>query len=211
MLVAGAGALMWSASSVQGLQVEHDATSATASIAATKTFIELAADSGHSGGARESKDKKAKPPVEPPAAPPEELTPAEQYCNSVQEAAAAAQIVLKKKELEEARGALEARIQQLDAKVAETKGWLKQRMDFLEKANGSLVEIYTKMSAEAAASRLVAMNEMVAAAILAKVPPRGASAILGEMNAAKAARLSSLLAGAAEVSATLKQPAEGSP
>jgi flagellar motility protein MotE (MotC chaperone) len=43
------------------------------------------------------------------------------------------------------------------------------------------------------------MNEGVAAAIIAKMPPKTAGLILGEMDAAHAVKLSSYLAGAGEI------------
>ena len=57
--------------------------------------------------------------------------------------------------------------------------------------------IYSKMSAEAAAPKLAIMDEMVAAAVLAKLKPQIASAILGEMDTEKAAKLTMLIAGGA--------------
>ena len=55
------------------------------------------------------------------------------------------------------------------------------------------------MKPEVAATQLVAMNQMTAAAIVAKLPPKAAGAILAEMDPQHAARVSSILAGAIEI------------
>jgi len=67
---------------------------------------------------------------------------------------------------------------------------------FMKLANDGLVEIYSTMRADAAAPQLAAMNEVTAAAIVMKLPPKVASAVLAEMEADKAARMTATIAGA---------------
>lgn len=153
--------------------------------------------SGESGASAHTEKQDETPP--PPPTPEADLTPAERYCSSVQDEAALAQLLLQKKEIEKAQEELQKRITQLAEKTEEYKSWFKKREDFQRLANAGLVEIYSQMKPEAAAGRLTAMNEIVAAAILSKLSPKAAGAVLAEMETVKAAKLSSVLAGAAEV------------
>jgi flagellar motility protein MotE (MotC chaperone) len=144
------------------------------------------------------KDKDAEILPLPPSAP-AELTPAEQYCSNVLDAAAAAQIAQQKANLEKAQKQLDERLALLASKTEELKGWIKKREEFTAHATDSLVQIYGKMKPEAAAAQLMAMDELVAAAIMSKLSPKATSLILAEMEAAKAARLSAVIAGAGEI------------
>jgi len=148
--------------------------------------------------ASKDKDKDAEGLPLPPTTP-VELSPAEQYCSNVVDAAAAAQLAQQKDNLEKAQKHLDDRIALLASKTEELKGWIKKREEFTAHATDSLVQIYGKMKPEAAAGQLVAMDELVAAAIMSKLSPKVAGLILAEMEAAKAARLSAVIAGAGEI------------
>lgn len=155
----------------------------------------------HGTGAQEDKKTKA-PEDELPVLHGSEgrkLAPAEQYCASVGDMAASAQIANQRKVLELARSDLEVRIKMLSGKTEELRAWSKKRDEFLKKATENLVEIYSKMKPEIASAQLVIMNQMMAAAIVAKLSPKSASAILAEMEVTRAAKLSAVLAGSAEV------------
>lgn len=206
LLIAGLGAT----GAASHTSESASAPTARATVAAPAAIRLTEAGGGH-GEAKPKTNEQADEPPLPPDAGEASRSSAEQYCASVQGAAAAAQISLRKKELDAAESALEIRVKQLDEKLGEIKTWLQRREDFLKQANQSLTEIYAKMTPEAAAARLVAMNEMVAAAILSKLPPKGASSILAEMETAKAAKLSSLLAGAADVVREARPSAKVSP
>jgi flagellar motility protein MotE (MotC chaperone) len=127
------------------------------------------------------------------------LTPAEQYCANVLDATAAAQIAQQKSNLEMAQKQVDERIALLAAKTQELKGWMTKREEFTARATDSLVEIYSKMKPDAAAAQLMAMDEMVAAAIMSKLSTKAASLVMSEMEASKAARLSAVIAGAGEI------------
>lgn len=142
-------------------------------------------------------------PVPPASAAP--LSPAEQYCMNVEAAAVSARDAQQRKSLTQAQQEIEKRLKELADKAEEFKRWLKKRDDFLKKANDDLLEIYAKMKPDSAAAQLVAMNEITAAAIVSKLPPKAASLILAEMDAARAARLSSVLAAAAGVGERIPQ------
>ena len=87
-------------------------------------------------------------------------------------------------------------VEKLEAREEAARDWVTRRDKMLQAATEDVVAIYAKMPAEAAAPKLAAMDEVTAAAVLAKLSPRAASAILAEMETEKAAKLSTLLAGA---------------
>jgi flagellar motility protein MotE (MotC chaperone) len=140
----------------------------------------------------------------PPPATAVHLSPAEQYCSNVIDAAAAAQIAQQTRELEKAKKTIDERVALLSAKTEELKKWVKKREDFTSHATDELVEIYSKMKPDAAANQLAAMDELTAAAITSKLSPKVSSLMLAEMNAEKAARLTAIVAGAAEVATKLE-------
>ena len=132
-----------------------------------------------------------------PTAP--ELSPAQQYCSNVLDEATAAQIAQQTRNLEKAQKQLDDRIGLLSEKAEVLKSWIKMREDFTVRATESLVQIYSKMKPDAAAAQLAVMDEMVAAAVVSKLTPKVSSLIMTEMEAAKAARLSAVIAGAGEI------------
>ncbi|AGK59403.1 hypothetical protein HYPDE_38668 [Hyphomicrobium denitrificans 1NES1] len=162
----------------------------------------IAADDAKADKERRAADSLPLPPVTP-----QQLSPAEQYCSSIVDAAAAAQIAQQTSNLEKARKELAERVAILDAKTAELKSWVKKREDFTAHATDSLVEIYSKMKPDAAASQLTAMDELTAAAITSKLSPKASSLVLAEMDATKASRLTAIIAGAGEVATKLESMA----
>ncbi len=68
----------------------------------------------------------------------------------------------------------------------------------MNKATRTLVAIYAQMKPAAAAQNLSAMENTMAAAIVAKLPARAASAILSEMEPSRAAQLTSGVASQEE-------------
>ena len=117
------------------------------------------------------------------------------FCSNVTDAALDARVAWQQKELESAEAKLRLRIAELEAKRAEYEQWLKLRQDFLRKAEDSVVEIYSGMNPEAAALQIASMADDTAAAVLAKLRVRSASAILNEMEPARGAHLADTLAG----------------
>jgi flagellar motility protein MotE (MotC chaperone) len=82
---------------------------------------------------------------------------------------------------------------ELEAKRADVEAWLKKREDFMALAEERLVDIYSKMRADAASAQIKELGPVTAAALLMKLQPRISSAILNEMPATDAARLASLM------------------
>lgn len=124
---------------------------------------------------------------------------AESYCANIADAAADARFAWQLRELRELDAELQRRIDILEKRTAEYREWLARRDAFVQKAQESLVRIFSRMRPDAAASQLAAMDEETAAAVLTKLEPRNASAILNEMPPGPAARLTMTIAGAAKV------------
>lgn len=167
----------------------------------------LAAPVMASEDSKGDKDRQAADSLPLPPVTPQQLSPAEQYCSSVVDATAAAQIAQQTSNLEKASKELAGRVAILDAKTTELKSWVKKREEFTAKATTALLDIYSKMKPDAAAHQLTEMNELTAAAITAKLSPKVSSLILAEMDTAKASRLMAIIAGASEVAAKLESMA----
>ncbi len=141
----------------------------------------------------------------PPAAPIE--TPlAKGYCANVGTLASDAKFAWQKKAIGELAQELDERIARLEAKTEEYKAWLARRDEFSRRVTDNLVTIYSRMRAEAAGQQLMAMDEETAAAVIMKLDPRVASAILNDMNAQHAARLTSIISGAARTNSPPSTP-----
>ncbi len=94
---------------------------------------------------------------------------------------------------------IEAKLDELKKATAELQKWLERREEFKTKATDNLVTVYTQMDPEAAAQRLTLVGEPTAAAIIMKLPPKNASAVLGEMQPEMAGKITAFMAGAAAV------------
>ncbi|RTL72427.1 MAG: hypothetical protein EKK41_04935 [Hyphomicrobiales bacterium] len=153
--------------------------------------------------------------MDSPPAQPLETPLAKGYCANVGTLASDAKFAWQKKAIAELATELDDRIAQLEAKTEEYKAWLARRDEFARRVTDNLVVIYTRMRPEAAGQQLMAMDEETAAAVIMKLDPRVASAILNDMNPQHAARLTSIISGAARTSATASpqkpQPASSGP
>ncbi|WP_246206206.1 MotE family protein [Propylenella binzhouense] len=129
------------------------------------------------------------------AKPAEAQSDADRYCRNIGDAAAEARVQWQAKRLREVEQEVEARIAALEAKRAELEAWVRRREALLASAEESVVAIYAKMRPDAAAQQLVTMDGGTAAAILAKLNARNASAILNEMAPERAAGLADAIAG----------------
>ncbi len=120
------------------------------------------------------------------------------YCQNIEDAALDARFLNQKAELLRLEEELTKRTSLLEAKRAEYEVWLQRRDEFIGKAEGSLVELYSKIKPDAAAPQLAALDEEAAAALLLRLSARNSSAILNQMDSGKAARLVSVMIGAAK-------------
>ncbi len=144
-------------------------------------------------------NRKAEPPARP-AAGAEPPASVKSYCENIADPALDARFLHQKAELTHLEEELATKTALLETKKAEFQDWLKRRDDFINKAEGSLVKLYSKIKPDAAAPQLAAMDEEAAAALLLKLSAKASSAILNEMDTAKAARLVSVMIGAARPS-----------
>lgn len=118
------------------------------------------------------------------------------YCANIADAAADARYALQKEELAKIEKEIEGRLKILEAKRAEYEDWLRRRNEVLQKADETIVSIYSRMRPDAAALQLANMDEEIAAAVIAKLNPRSASAVLNEMEPARAAQLANIITDA---------------
>jgi flagellar motility protein MotE (MotC chaperone) len=140
-------------------------------------------------------------------APAENATPApdapqmtdevKRFCSNIADAAKDQRYALQVRELQALQADIDARMAALEAKRVEYEEWLKRREDFLAKAEGGVVKIYSSMRPDAAAERLSEVNMNLAAAILMKLDARKAGVILNEMDKKAAATLTGIMATAA--------------
>ncbi len=122
----------------------------------------------------------------------------QKFCTNIADAAKDRRYLIQKEKLDALKAGVDQRMKELDAKRAEYEDWLTRRNDFLKSAQAGLVDIYTKMESDAAASQLELMDPNIAAAIIMKLQPAKASSILNEMKAAKAATLAGIIASAGD-------------
>lgn len=123
---------------------------------------------------------------------------AKQYCTNIASAAVDARFAWQKKQLMQTEEQVAKRIDELNLKIAEYKKWLARRDEFSRKAEAAVIDIYAKMRPDAAAQQLTVLDEEIAAAVLVKLTPRTASAIMNEMETKRAARLTSIITGASK-------------
>jgi flagellar motility protein MotE (MotC chaperone) len=138
--------------------------------------------------------------------PAEPLTPAhfEPYCKAVYEELGKKRQNREAIELKKVIEEVEAKTATLEQRIETLKEWTAKRDAFKALAQESIVKLYSRMQPESAASQLVAMPEDVAAAVVMKLDAKLSGVILAEMDAAKAARITSLIAVAGEVSTASK-------
>ncbi len=121
---------------------------------------------------------------------------ASRFCANVAPSIAEARIAWQTKRLGELDTEVKLRLADLEKAEASVQEWVAKRDALLKAASDDLVAIYARMQPENAAVQLSAMDDQTAAAILAKLKPGAAGAILDEMEAERASKLASFLSGA---------------
>lgn len=119
-----------------------------------------------------------------------------QFCDNISNEAADARFAWQKKLLKETEEKVSKRIAELNIRIAEYRKWIARRNEFTRKAQGVIVNIYTKMKPDAAAQQLTVLDEEMAAAVITKLSPRAASSVMNEMDPKHAARLTAIISGA---------------
>jgi flagellar motility protein MotE (MotC chaperone) len=122
---------------------------------------------------------------------------ASRFCANVAPSIAEARIAWETRRLGELDAQVKQRIADLEKAEASVQEWVAKRDAILKAASDNLVAIYAKMQPETAATQIAAMDDSMAAAILGKLKPGAAGAILNEMEAERASRLAAFLSGAA--------------
>ena len=118
------------------------------------------------------------------------------FCANIADSARDQRYLLQKEELVKLQAQVDERMSLLDKKRVEYETWLKQRNEFLQKAETGLVDIYKGMPADAAAGQLNLVNPNLASAIIMRLSPRQSSLILAEMEPEKAAALTEIISAA---------------
>ncbi|MGD5468117.1 hypothetical protein QUS59_22845, partial [Xanthomonas citri pv. citri] len=101
--------------------------------------------------------------VPPKPAPAQAAAPADSdvalFCSNVADPAVDARLAWQLKELEKAETLLRERIAEVEAKRVEYEKWMALRDDFLKKAEAQVVEIYSRMKPDAAATQIAGMAD----------------------------------------------------
>ncbi|MBL8847767.1 MAG: MotE family protein [Hyphomicrobium zavarzinii] len=130
---------------------------------------------------------------------PPNATAAQQYCFNTADTAADARFAWQAKKIKEMEAELDKRAQLLESKTLEYKRWLERRDEFSRKAHEKLVGFYSRMRPDAAAVQLATLDEEMAAAVVTKLETKVASQIMGEMDPERAAKIATIISGAAKV------------
>ena len=114
---------------------------------------------------------------------------AQKYCAHIANIASEARNALHKKQLVDLEQQVRQRLVELEAKKAELQSLLDRHEALLHKADEALLDVYSHMRPEAAATQLANMDEETAASLLMRLKPKYASAVFNDMDAAHAATL----------------------
>jgi flagellar motility protein MotE (MotC chaperone) len=118
---------------------------------------------------------------------------ASRFCANAAPSIAEARI--ETRQLSELDAQVKQRLADLEKAEASVKEWVAKRDTSLKAASDDLVAIYARMQPETAATQIAAMDDQMAAAILGKLKPGAAGAILNEMEAERASKLAVVLSG----------------
>ena len=120
------------------------------------------------------------------------------FCTNLQITAAEARMMYQTRKLSELEARMKQQIEALEKQEDAAREWVTKRDAMLKAATDDVIAIYAKMAAEPAANQMSTMDDTLAAGVLAKLKPATASAILAEMDADRAARLTTLMSGLAD-------------
>ena len=118
------------------------------------------------------------------------------YCSNVLDEARERRYALLDERLATAREQIEARRDELVARTEELAEWVERREAFVALADDTLVAIYGVMRPDTAGEQLAMLPPTVGAAVLVRLKPRQASAVLASMPRETAAELASVIAAA---------------
>lgn len=124
----------------------------------------------------------------------------EEYCRNIGPIAGEARAAFLQQAIASQERELSRKTAELEARIAEHRQWMLQRQQVLNQAGSALVQMFARMRPEAAAQQLAIMDETVAAVLLMKLEPKSSSALLSEMQPSRAARITAIIAAAADIS-----------
>jgi flagellar motility protein MotE (MotC chaperone) len=137
------------------------------------------------GGCVEQKKSEAIKPAEPTTT----VGDAKQFCANNVAIAGDAKIAWQTSKLLDLEAQIKDHLAELEVRKAQLVEWLRKHDEAMKKATDDVVAIYAHMKPDAAALQLAAMDDSMAAAIVAKLPSRAAGTILNEMEPARAVQL----------------------
>jgi flagellar motility protein MotE (MotC chaperone) len=123
---------------------------------------------------------------------------ASRFCANAAPSIAEARIAWQTRRLSEIDAEVKQRLAELEKAEASVQEWVAKREALLKAASDDVVASYAKMQPESAAQQISGMDDQTAAAILGKLKPGAAGAILNEMEAERASKLTALLSGASD-------------
>ncbi len=119
---------------------------------------------------------------------------ARKYCVALKGVAENARLEWQKRDLEKVKILVEEKTSELKKKISELEKWFDRRSAIAKDYEKRLKHIYKQMQPDNAANQLGSMKAGIAKKILLQLGPGEAAAILDEMEPAKAAALTSLIA-----------------
>jgi flagellar motility protein MotE (MotC chaperone) len=124
---------------------------------------------------------------------------ADRFCKNISSLASEQRYAWQLRNLISMQNDIDERIEKLEALRADVQDWIDKRDKVLSDVKEHIIQVYERMRPEAAAERLASVEDDVAIALLAKMKPRVVSAILNEMDAAKASELTQAMASLVEI------------
>lgn len=117
------------------------------------------------------------------------------FCSAIRDPAAEARFAWQANTLKGLETRLADTLKKLEERKAELQLLTDQRAAEVKQAEARMTEIFSRMRPDAAALQLATMDQAVAVAVLGKLTPRAASAVLNEMEASRAAQLAEVMGG----------------
>ena len=117
------------------------------------------------------------------------------FCAAIRDPAAEARFAWQANTLKGLEAKLAETLKKLEERKAELQLLTDQRAAEVKQAEARMTDIFSRMRPDAAALQLATMDQGVAVAVLSKLPPRAASAVLNEMEASRAAQLAEVMGG----------------
>ena len=121
------------------------------------------------------------------------ISDVQQYCAAVAVDAREARYAGMGERMSGLAARIDERSSALEARTRELQQWIARREAFLALADEQLVEIYSAMRPDDAGVQLALLEPTVGAAIVMRLKPRQASAVLAGMAPERAAELVSLI------------------